>query len=78
MKRYDDALDATTRALGRAYGPRKLRLWSLDADILLAKGDDAGAKKALRAALDFARTTPMTGSYPKLRDAIEKRLAAMP
>jgi thioredoxin-like negative regulator of GroEL len=78
MKRYDDALDATTRAFGRAYGPRKLRLWSLEADILLARGDDAGAKKALRAALDFARTTPLTGSYPKLRDAIEKRLAGMP
>jgi thioredoxin-like negative regulator of GroEL len=78
MKRYDEALVAAKQALGLAYGPRKLRLWSLEADILLAKGDRAGARDALRAAVDFARTTPLTGSYPKLRDAIETRLSEMP
>jgi len=78
MKQNDDALAAVRRAQGLAYGPRKLRLWSLEADVLVAKGDRAGAKGALRAALDFARKTPLTGSYPKLRDAIEKRLAGMP
>jgi len=78
IKRYDDALAAVRRALERAYGPRKLRLWSLEADVLLAKGDRAGAKDALRAALDFARATPLTSSYPKLLEALEKRLAEMP
>ena len=78
MNRYDDALAAVSRALAHAYGPRKLRFWSLEADILLAKGDRAGAKDALRRAIAFARTTPLTGSYPKLRDALEKRLSEMP
>jgi tetratricopeptide (TPR) repeat protein len=77
MKSYDDALVAVKRALARAYGPRKLRLWSLEADVLLAKGDRAGASDALRAAVDFARATPLTGSYPKLRDALEKRLSGL-
>jgi tetratricopeptide (TPR) repeat protein len=78
MKRHDDALAAVRRALERAYGPRKLRLWSLEADVLVAMGDRAGAKDALRAALDFARTIPLTGSYPRLRDSLDRRLSEMP
>lgn len=77
MKRYDDALAAVKRALSRAYGPRKLRLWSLEADICEAKKDRAGARRALEEALAFARTAPLTGGYPRLRDALEKRLAKL-
>ncbi len=77
MKRYDDALGALGRALDRAYGPRKLRLWSLEADILVAKGDRDGARRVLREALAFAAATPLTGSYPKLRDALAARLTEL-
>ena len=77
MKRYDDALTAVKRAIDRAYGPRKLRLWSLEADVLIAKGDTAGARRALQNALDFAASVPLTGAYPSLRDALEKRLTKL-
>ncbi|HTB74040.1 MAG TPA: tetratricopeptide repeat protein, partial [Polyangiaceae bacterium] len=77
LKRYDDAVAALERALTRAYGPRKLRLWSLEADVLVAKGDRAGARRALESALDFAATVPLTGAYPSLRDAIASRLKAL-
>jgi len=77
MKRYGEAVAALDRAIGRAYGPRKLRLWSLEADVLVAKGDPAGAQQALRSALDFAATVPLTGAYPTLRDAIAQRLASL-
>jgi len=77
LKRYDDALAAVNRALGRAYGPRKLRLWSLEADVFEAKKDRAAARRALEQALDYARTLPLTGGYPKLRDALEKRAAKL-
>jgi tetratricopeptide (TPR) repeat protein len=76
-KRYDEAMTALERALGRAYGPRKLRLWSLEADVLVARGDTPGARRALRSALDFAATVPLPGAYPALRDAIAARLAAL-
>jgi tetratricopeptide (TPR) repeat protein len=76
MKRYDEASVAVSRALARAYGPRKLRLWSLEADVLVAKGDPAGARKALRDAVDFAASVPLTGAYPALRDALARRLAS--
>ncbi len=77
LKRYDDAIAALERALPLAYGPRKLRLWSLEADVFVAKGDTAGARHALQSALDFAATVPLTGAYPSLRDAIGSRLKAL-
>ena len=76
MKRDDDAVAAIERALKLAYGPRKLRLWSLEADALVARGDGEGARRALQSALDFAATVPLTGSYPLLRDALAARLKA--
>jgi len=77
LKRYDDALAALKRALDRAYGPRKLRLWSLEADVFEAKKDRASARHALEQALDYAKTLQLSSGYPKLRDALEKRAAKL-
>jgi tetratricopeptide (TPR) repeat protein len=77
MKHYGDALAAVRRALARAYGPRKLRLFSLEADVCEAMNDREGARRALRAALEFASREHLTGGYPKLRDALEQRLAKL-
>lgn len=75
--RYGEALAALNRALERGYGPRKLTLWALQADILEAQKDRAGARRALEQALAYAKTIPLTGGYPHLRDALEKRLATL-
>ena len=77
LKRYDDAITALERALALAYGPRKLRLWSLEADVYLAKPDPAGARHALESALAFAKTITLTGAYPSLAASIARRLASM-
>jgi tetratricopeptide (TPR) repeat protein len=77
MKRYGDALAAADQALGLAYGPRKLGIWSLKADILRGEGDVTGAAAALREALAFARTVPLPESYPKQVEAMRARLDAM-
>ena len=77
MKRYDDSLAAVRRALARAYGPRKLRLFALEADVFEAKNDRDGARRALEDALAFARSATLTGGYPRLRDALEKRLTKL-
>ena len=77
LKRNYDAVIAIERALKRAYGPRKLRLWSLEADILIARGDTEGARRALQKALDFAASIPLTGAYPAQRDAIAARLKGL-
>ena len=65
------------RALDRAYGPRKLRIWALQADVEEARGDRAAARRSLSEALDFAKSAQLTGGYPRLREALEKRLAKL-
>jgi tetratricopeptide (TPR) repeat protein len=74
LRRFPDALAAVDRALSRVYGPRKLRVFALKADILVAAKDKAGARAALGDALAFAKTVTLTSGYPKLRDLLEKRL----
>ena len=48
MKRYDDALAASDRALAKAYGPRKIGILQTRADIYTAQGDVPSARKTKR------------------------------
>jgi tetratricopeptide (TPR) repeat protein len=78
LGRPDDAIACLERALGLAYGPRKLTLWSLEADAYLAKGDRVGARRAVESAVAFAAAAlPREGGYGKLRAALAQRLAAL-
>jgi tetratricopeptide (TPR) repeat protein len=77
LHEWNDALAAVDRALPLAYGPRKLRVYSLRADILAAKGDKAATAATLRQALEHARTMTLTGGYAKLRTELEGRLRAL-
>jgi tetratricopeptide (TPR) repeat protein len=58
MKKYDEALAASDRALARAYGPRKLVILSARADIYAKKGDLAAARKTREDALAWAEALP--------------------
>ena len=42
MKKWDEALAASDRAMAKVYGPRKLGVYSTRVDILSGKGDAAG------------------------------------
>lgn len=77
MKRFGEALSACERALERAYGPRKLRLWSLEADVHVAMGDAASARSSLRAALDFANAAHLASGYAEEIASITKRLSEL-
>lgn len=77
MKRFHDALAACERALARAYGPRKLRLWSLQADVRVAMGDVSGARDSLRAALEFAHRADLGARYDRQIASITRRLAEL-
>jgi predicted negative regulator of RcsB-dependent stress response len=52
-------------------------LWSLQADVLVAKGDTAGARASLRAAIDFAHRLTRAESYRKQVETIQRRLDEM-
>ena len=56
--RYDDALAASDRALGKAYGARKLRIFEARADTFAKKGNAAAAKATLEEAVRYAGTLP--------------------
>src|SRR4029079_3778804 len=48
------ALAANDRAMAKAYGPRKLRIYMTRADIYAGKGDTESAKKTLEEAIHYA------------------------
>ena len=58
LKRYDEAMTAANRALGRVYGPRRIRVLSTIVDIQLGRGDRAAARKTLEEAVTFAEGLP--------------------
>jgi tetratricopeptide (TPR) repeat protein len=74
VKKPDLALAASERALPLAYGPRKVRVLAQRATILEAKGDAAGARKALQEAIAFAGTLPPSQQNPRLVKRLEGRL----
>lgn len=74
LGRHDEAIAAADRALARVYGPRELRIRSLKADILMAKGDHDGAMAALEEALRRAKTMTLPPAYARARDDMERRL----
>jgi tetratricopeptide (TPR) repeat protein len=77
MKRYDDALAASDRALAKVYGPRKLLVLQVRSDIYKDKGDKAGAKVALEQALQTADSLPPAQRNASLIASLKKKLAEL-
>jgi len=78
MKRYDDALAASDRALSKAYGPRKLLILQTRADIYMAQGDSAASRRTLEEALQTAESLPIGQRSERSIAVIKKKLEAMP
>jgi tetratricopeptide (TPR) repeat protein len=77
LKKPEEALAANDRALALAYGPRKIRVLTQRASILEAKGDAAGARKAIQDAIAHAGTLPKAQQNPRTVQRLEARLAKM-
>jgi thioredoxin-like negative regulator of GroEL len=77
LSRLPEARAAIDRALPLARGPRKLRFYTLKADILEASGDKPGAHAVLTEALEFARSSQLPAQYTKQLTAIEARANAL-
>ncbi len=74
MKKYDEALAASDRALLRAYGPRKLVILNARADIYDRKGDAAHARKTREDALTWAESLPKEQVSERHIAALKKQL----
>ena len=77
LRRYEPALVEVTRALKLAHGPRKLRIWMLQADILEAQKDRTGARRAIGHALEFADELRLPPNYRKLKEKLARRQAEL-
>lgn len=77
MKRYDEALAASDRAMLRSYGPRKLLLYTTRADIQAGRGDVAAARRTLEGAIAYLGTLPEEQRTPARRANLERRLSAL-
>jgi tetratricopeptide (TPR) repeat protein len=74
LRRYEPALLEVTRALSLVNGPRKIRVFMLKADILVAQHDRPGARRAIQEALDFANRLRLPPNYQKLKNKLAERL----
>jgi Tfp pilus assembly protein PilF len=74
MKEYDKALAANDRAMAKAYGPRKLRIYMTRADIYAGKGDTESAKKTLEEAIHYADALPDGQRSDNWNKTLQKRI----
>jgi len=74
MKKYDEALAASDRAMALAYGPRKLVVCRTRVDILTKKGDAAAARRTLEEMLAWAEALPKEQRSDRAIAAIRKQL----
>jgi hypothetical protein len=77
MKRYEEALAASDRALARAYGPRKLGILQTRADIFKEKGDVASARKTIEQAVEMAESLPEGQRSERTIAALKKKLESL-
>jgi hypothetical protein len=78
LKKYDEALAASDRALARAYGPRKIGILRTRAEIYAARGDPAAARKTMEETVRYAESLPAGQRSEKTVAALKKKLETMP
>ncbi len=74
MKKYDDAIAASDRALAKAYGPRKLGILQTRADIYKEMGKLPEAKKTMEEAIRLAESLPEGQRSEKSIASLRKKL----
>ncbi|HSP80120.1 MAG TPA: tetratricopeptide repeat protein, partial [Myxococcaceae bacterium] len=77
LGRLDDALAASSRALAKVRGGRRLRVLSERADIHSARGEKDAAVKTLEEALAYAKSLSEAQVSPSALAALERKLAGL-
>jgi tetratricopeptide (TPR) repeat protein len=78
MKKLDEALAASNRALPKVKGPRRVQVLQRRSDIFAARGDAAAAREALEQALASAEALPPGQRSERTIQALKKKLEAPP
>jgi tetratricopeptide (TPR) repeat protein len=77
LKQWDEGLAASDRAMKKAYGPRKLRLFSTRTDLYLGRGDSTAARQTVGEALKYAQALPDGQRSERAIASLQKRLTDM-
>ena len=77
MKKYDDAIAASDRALAKAYGPRKLGILQTRADIFKEMGNTEAARKTMKEAVELAESLPEGQRSEKMIASLKKKLESL-
>ncbi len=76
LGRQDEALRAADRALAKAYGPRRIRVYETKAQIYIKAGDRAAAQRTLLEALRFAQSLPKAQQSEQTVARLQKAIDA--
>jgi hypothetical protein len=74
MKRWADGLAASDRAMAKAYGPRKIGMFQVRADLYAGKGDAAAARRTLEEGIAYAESLPAPQQNARTIAALKKKL----
>jgi len=74
LGRWDDGLSAVERALALAYGPRRIGLYTLKADLLVGAGRVGEALAVSRQQLALYRALPEGQRQPAAEERVTKRI----
>jgi tetratricopeptide (TPR) repeat protein len=77
MKDYDKALAASDRALELVSGPRRIAVFSVRADIYIAKGNPEGARETIEQAIAYAKALPEGQRSERRVASLGKRLGTI-
>ena len=77
LKRYDDAIAASDRAMKLAYGPRKIGIYRTRASIYAAMGNKEMARKTIEDAIKYAEALPEQQRGANTVATLKKQLDAM-
>jgi thiol-disulfide isomerase/thioredoxin len=77
LGKLDEALTHAEKALDKAYGPRKLRIFEIKASVQEKKNDKSGQKATLKKALDYGRELPAPQRPERTLARIETSLNAI-
>ncbi len=77
LGRQDEALRAADRALAKAYGPRRIRVYEIKAQVYIKAGDRAAAQRTLLEALRFAQSLPKAQQSEQTIARLQKAIDAV-
>jgi tetratricopeptide (TPR) repeat protein len=77
LKRYDEAIAASDRALAKVYGPRKIGVLQTRTDIYKEMGNVPEARKTMQQAVELAESLPEGQRSEKFIASLKKKLEAV-